>query len=155
MDWGNVIAAIPGVAGVVVASLAFKRATEAKSIGLRVEFGREIESARQELNSLGELIARADSKRRSMFAASEAHDSGAMQVWYRKVEADRESHGDLVAAIAATEKTPLNSSPNKLTAAIRGLCGIRATIDGLRDKYDRSIVESERILDEFNKSCGR
>ena len=157
MNWGDalsVIGGVTGVAGVVVAILAYKRTTEAKAIDLRLEFGRSVESVRQELISLRILVKQADSTKNATAAMLGALKSGMMAAWSQQVKSDNETINALSSELELIEKTRLGSSFGVLTSVITRVYAIQATVKRVRERYERSVAESERMREEHNRFRG-
>lgn len=142
-DWS----AIAGVIGATTGIISLIKVSRLKSLDLRMERGKVINTIQVKLDGLNDLCQKADQSRIYRFAAQGLSQSGSMEKWKQELEKHKKTIKDLSDEFAAIKGEKI--SGNKLEDNILKLHGIEERIKSLLDDLKASIAEDDAARDRL------
>ena len=140
----GVVGAVTGIAGAFMGYFGLKKTGEIKSLELRLEVIKAAAEVFQYIDSLGELLDRAERSRNAVLAALGRYHSGAREHWARQLAADKESLETLSESFDELNIDYSNSSMRELEKSVGEMFALRTLLDGIMKRYKESMLEDER-----------
>ncbi len=140
----GVVGAVTGIAGSIMGYFGLKKTSEIKSLELRLEVIKAAAEVFQSIDSLGELLDRAERSRNAVAAAMGMHHSGAREHWARQLAADKESLENLSESFDELNIDYSKSNMRELEKAIGEMFALRTILDGIGHRYKESLLEDDR-----------
>jgi hypothetical protein len=139
----GVIGAVTGIAGAVMGFISYRRTNEMKTLDLRLELMKLLVQLFHQVDSVGELIERAERSRQAVAAATGMRKSGAFERWLKQVEADRESLGVINEAFEELNVDHSAASATDLESKIVEAHALKTTLDAMHQKYSSALAEDD------------
>ena len=143
LDWS----VIAGVIGAATGIVSLVKVSKLKSLDLRMERGKVINTIRVKLDSLNDLCQKADQSRVYRFAAQGLSQSGSMEKWKKELERHQEANKDLSDGFSILKDEKV--SGDKLEKNILELHGIDEQIKSILDDLKSSIAEDDVARDRL------
>lgn len=143
LDWS----AIAGVIGAVTGIISLVKVSKLKSLDLRMERGKVINTIRVQLEGLNDLCQKADQSRVYRFAAQGLSKSGSMEKWKKEIGQHKEIIKDLSGGFSILKKEKV--SGDRLEKNILELHGIDEQIKSIIDDLKGSIVVDDVARDRL------
>jgi len=143
LDWS----VIAGVIGAATGIVSLVKVSKLKSLDLRMERGKVINTIRVKLDSLNDLCQKADQSRVYRFAAQGLSQSGSMEKWKKELERHQEAIKDLSDGFSILKDEKV--SGDKLEKNILELHGIDEQIKSILDDLKSSIAEDDVARDRL------
>jgi len=143
LDWS----AIAGVIGAITGIISLVKVSKLKSLDLRMERGKVINTIRVNLDNLNDLSQKADQSRIYRFSAQGLSKSGSMEKWKQEFEKHKETIKNLSNRFTILKDGKL--SGDKLEQNILELHGITEQIKSVIDALQSSIAEDDVARDRL------
>lgn len=143
LDWS----AIAGVIGAVTGIISLVKVSKLKSLDLRMERGKVINTIQVKLDGLNDLCQKADQSRVYRFAAQGLSKSGSMEKWKKELEKHKETIKNLSDGFSALKDEKV--SGDRLEKNILELHSIDERIKSLLDDLKGSIAEDDVARDRL------
>lgn len=137
------IGAVTGIAGAVMGYISYRRTNEMKTLDLRLELMKMLVQLFHQVDSVGELIDRAERSRNAVAAAIGMRKSGAMERWLRQLNADRESLSTLNAAFDELNVDHSSATATDLETKIVEAHALKTTLDAIHQKYSAALADDD------------
>ena len=145
----TLISVIAAVVSTICAAISINKVTQHKALDLRLQLRTEIDSFKQSLNKVVDLMLNVDRSRQRVFAATGKRNSGEAQIWTSSMETDlawaRESLESDQFEIADYNQLGLKQLEVKL-AEVRK---VQTEIDELIEKYQAELAKDDRERDRI------
>ncbi len=153
-DWVSYTGMLTGLAGAVVAILAFKRSGEIKSLDLRVSCKKDIVELDELIDSLRSTFEKSKESRPRILSAIGKFRSGSMVVWQQQVDADMNTIQELLNRRDTIQPKIDQTDPVRLEALLVNVHEIKVKVISLLDKYENELkkdeIESNRLKDSIH-----
>ena len=134
----GVVGCLTGIAGAVLAYLAFRRSGNLKSLDLRMELRRTLAVLQSDSSDLEPLLRSAKGSR-SALAAARGYRDGAMVAWLKQWETDAEHARELVATAASYNVDLSAFTQGQLEQHFSSVHKLQLQIGKLTAKYQASL----------------
>lgn len=147
----GVFGAVTGLAGAVVAYIGYRKTERLKSLDLRLELRKAIAALQMEVHDMPALVNQAEKSRMAVGSATGMFQSGAMEKWSMRWEADRKSIEEHRARLEELNVDYAAATPVELEANLVEAHRLQTSVSKLKDFYASSLTEDDRKRDHLRE----
>ena len=147
----GIVGSVTGIAGAVMGYISYRRSNSIKALDLRLELRKTVTQIESDLAKMQNQLEHANKSRQNVAAAKGMKNSGAMMVWNKAFEEDKNK-------LQVLQENALPSTANyndlslvELESRLVDIHKLRGQIDDLANKYNSSLKlddeDRKRILE--------
>ena len=133
--WTSYVGMVTGIIGALTGIIGYRRASNLKSLDLRLELKKATHNAITDLHQIKELIEKANKSRQAVASAKGMFKSGVMDKWKADVEKDKVQLENLLIKAPNSEETLEKFSPKMLESKLMEIHKFQASVKELKEKY--------------------
>ena len=148
--WTSYVGMITGISGAIMGFIGYRKVNAFKSLDLRLELRKSVNSSFQKHSELSDLIATSNGSRKATAAAAGMTSSGRMQLWEQEVEKDTKYINELKEQSPEKDESFTSLTTEKLESKLVEAHDLQETLLGLIDKYKSAIEEDNKTIIKEN-----
>lgn len=130
---------ITGIAGAIMGYVSYRRSNSFKSLDLRMELKKAVNTTQSGLQGLEKLIEYAFRSRRAVASAKGTLRSGMTERWAKEIEEDTHTVKLLFQNARAADENYDELTPKELESRLVEVHRLQVQIDQLRSKYEAAV----------------
>lgn len=142
--WLSYVGAITGITGSVLGLIAYKRSNELKSLDLRLELRKNLNTLHADANELLPFMEHTKKSRYAVSSATGRLKSGPLQKWDADYESDKTFITALINDIPSLDNTYIDLSHLSLESKIIEVHSLQDKVSRLRQKFNEFLAEDDR-----------
>jgi len=140
----GIVGALTGIAGSIMGYVGYKNSREIKSLDMRLELRKSIQSFRAVLEKTHELLPYANKSRERVASAIGKLRSGEMVLWKQTYESDYSALKGISEKAESLRNNYDDLSPSELESELININDLKIQLNLLKDKYDVFMQEDDR-----------
>ena len=133
--WTSYVGMVTGIIGALTGIIGYRKASNLKSLDLRLELKKATHNAITDLDQIEELIDNADKSRQAVASAKGMFRSGVMEKWNADVKKDKNQFATLLVNTPNSEENIEKCSQKVLEAKLIEIHKFQAAVKELKEKY--------------------
>mgnify|MGYP001188347961 CR=1 FL=1 len=155
----GLVGSVAGIYGAVMGHIAFSKSKKHKTLDLRLELQKSVNTFTDDRSQLRELIKESDISKQGIARAQGWSKSGRMDKWKRDVESDKNKVDTLTSESLDGSNDFQKLNERQLETRLVKVHSLQKSIDELKQKYKDSIDEdketSKYIIASIERSGSR
>lgn len=137
------IGAITGIAGAIMGYVSYRRSNSIKALDLRLELRKAVNEVEMGFSNLERLLNYANQSRQRVAAATGRLGSGAMEIWNREFEEDKNRLKQISKDVPHPDAKYDDLSPVELESRLVAIHRLQGQINELTEKYDSAVKSDD------------